>query len=193
MIKLIAHITGSLEFTLDQTGLRIFRAGTLPWDEKKLVIGTSRTKYLKEKAVGATIHSYRGATVGELALVVAQYPPLDLQTVVLVAGFNDHRTSPAHFRESYRILIDLISYKFKPNTIVAPKIIPPLLDNLIARKLYFLNLEVFNLYANFRPGPYIVSPVLCISPKMYCRDGVHFSRIGNLIFSSILNNFFNMF
>ena len=172
---------------------RLFTAGILPWDEKHLVIGTSRVKYLQEKETGATVHAYRGATIGELTLVVSQYPPLDLHTVILVAGFNDHCIPPALFRENYRILIDLITYKFRPNVLIAPKIIPPLSDLPIIRKIFYLNCEIFNLYKVFHPGPIIISPVLCISAKMYSRDGIHFSRIGNKIFSSMLLNFILMF
>ena len=100
-----------------------FRAGTIPWDAQALVIGTSRTKYIKDRDVGAAVHSYRGANLIDLFKVVEQYPPLNLNTVTLIAGFNDHRIYSSHFVICYQALIQLIVYKFQPKVIIAPKVI----------------------------------------------------------------------
>ena len=97
-----------------------FRAGTIPWDAQALVIGTSRTKYIKDSDVGAAVHSYRGANLIDLFHVVEQYPTLNLNTVTLIAGFNDHRIYSSHFVICYQALIQLIIYKFQPNAIIAP-------------------------------------------------------------------------
>ena len=61
-----------------------FTAGTLPRDINALVIGTSRTKYVNEESVGATVHSYRGANLADLVYVVSQYPPLNIHTVTFI-------------------------------------------------------------------------------------------------------------
>ena len=43
-----------------------FHARRIPEFSQKLVIGTSRTKYIKPALVKSTIHSYRGATPHDL-------------------------------------------------------------------------------------------------------------------------------
>ena len=46
--------------------MRQVAAQILPWNAKDLLIGTSRTKYIEDSAVGETIHSYRGANLIDL-------------------------------------------------------------------------------------------------------------------------------
>ena len=86
---------------------------------------------------------------------------LDPHTVILVAIFNDLCIHPALFRGNYRILIQLITYKFRPNVIIAPKNITYLSDLSIIRKIFHLNCEIFNLYKTLYPGPNIISSVQC--------------------------------
>ena len=70
-----------------------FAAQTLPRNAQDLVFGASRTQYIEDSAVGAFINSYRGANIIDLFNVVNQYPPLNLGSVLIVAGFNDHHYS----------------------------------------------------------------------------------------------------
>ena len=170
-----------------------FTPPDIPWDAQNLVIGTSRTKHLRGQDVGATVHSYRGAKIQDLFEVVLQYPPLDLHSVTLIGGFNDHSTQSAYFLIIYQALIDLIKYKFKPRVILAPKIIECCHNNVINKKLYSLNLSLFNFINNYsyihNYYPLIVSPYFMLNKKFFCFDGVHFSRFGNMMFSKMLNTF----
>ena len=63
-----------------------------------LVIGTSRTKYIRSKDIGAAVHSYRGASLLELCNLIQQYPQRKINTLTIVAGFNDHRDAPLHLQ-----------------------------------------------------------------------------------------------
>ena len=71
-----------------------FQARSIPEFSQKLIIGTSRTKYIKPALVKSTIHSYRGATLHDLFETVLQYRPKRLNTVTIVAGYNDNRLHP---------------------------------------------------------------------------------------------------
>ena len=64
-----------------------------------LVLGTSRIKYIDEGQVQGCVHSYRGAKLLDLCDVINQYPNQKLNTVVVIAGFNDHRSSIETFIE----------------------------------------------------------------------------------------------
>ena len=121
-----------------------FRADTSPWDAQALVIGTSRTKYIKDSDVGAAVHSYRGANLIDLFHVVEQYPPLNLNTVTLIAGFNDHRIYSSHFVICYQALIQLIIYKFQPNAIIAPHVIGSTYNAIINKHIYSHNCALYN-------------------------------------------------
>ena len=170
-----------------------FTAGTLPWDTRDLVIGTSRTKYLQDRDVGATVHSYRGATLADLFAVVGQYPPLNLNTVTLVAGFNDHRLDSIHFVICYQALLELICYKFQPHHIIAPKVIPSTNNPRINKKLYFHNCALFNLFERYSPAASLFSPHFSLPKYFFCNDGIHFSFKGNNMFSKMLNNLISYF
>ena len=170
-----------------------FRAGTIPWDAQALVIGTSRTKYIKDRDVGAAVHSYRGANLIDLFKVVEQYPPLNLNTVTLIAGFNDHRIYSSHFVICYQALIQLIVYKFQPKVIIAPKVIDSTNNPVINKSIYFHNCALYNFFQSFSCPSSIFSPFLRLDKHLLCRDGIHFSFKGNNVFSKILSNFISYF
>ena len=163
-----------------------FTAPLLPWDVKNLVLGTSRTKYIKGSDIGATIHSFCGANIRDLIDVVQQYYPLNIRSVTLNFGFNDLSTDNFHFIECYRLLIELIRYKFNPSVLIAPKIIPSTNNRLINHKLYLKNCATYKLLHHC--FPHVISPSFNLSPFMFCRDGVQFSYIGNRVFSSIFHS-----
>ena len=158
-----------------------------------LVIGTSRTKYIKSNEVGAAIHSYRGATLPELSHLVESYPFQKLNKVVIVAGFNDHRDSTRVFSENWRYLIQLVIWKFNPSNLIIPKTISTSNNRNINSKIYHLNYALFNLINSLRLP--IISPNfnLDLDSKIFSRDGVHFSTFGNFIFTKILHFYMNSF
>ena len=67
-----------------------FQARLIPDFSQNLIIGTSRTKYIKPALVKSTIHSYRSATLQYLYKTVLQYRPKRLNTVTIIARFNDN-------------------------------------------------------------------------------------------------------
>ena len=56
-----------------------------------LVIGTSKTQYIYSKDIGAVVHSYRGASSLELCNLLEPYPQRNINTLIIVAGFINHR------------------------------------------------------------------------------------------------------
>ena len=145
-----------------------FTAPLLPCDVNNHVLATSRTKYIKGSEIGATIHSFRGATTRKLIDVVQQYYPLKIRSVNLVFRFNDHSTDNFHSIECYRLLKDLIRYKFNPSVLIALIIIPSTNNRLINYELYLKNCAIFKwLYYCY---PHVVSPFFNLSPFMLCRD-----------------------
>ena len=101
-----------------------FNAHQLPWETERLVIGTSKTKYLKDDDIGAAVQSYRGATIRDLLQVVRQYPPLNIRSVTVIAGFNDNRNPKNKVILYLQQLIGLITYKFQPLTNPFQKLFP---------------------------------------------------------------------
>ena len=152
-----------------------------------LIIGTSRTKYIKANEVDTAIHSYRGANLSELSHVIERYPHQQLSTVIVVAGFNDHRKSPAIFVENWKYIIQLIYWKFNHSTVIIPKTIATANDSITNRRIYWLNFALHKLLGSLNPP--IVSPNFNhdFDTKIFCRDGVHFSFFGNHIFTRILS------
>ena len=151
-----------------------------------LVIGTSRTKYIRSGQVGATIHSYRGATLSELCNLVTQYPQQQLNRVVIIAGFNDHRDSAVNFIDNWKFLVHLICIKFNPSVLIIPKTIATSNNICVNKKLYQLNFALYNFFNSLNLK--IISPNfnLDFDAKIFSRDGIHFSRFGNFIFTQIL-------
>ena len=70
-----------------------FDANALPSSCSDLVLGTSRTKCIDEGQIHGCVHSYRGAKLLHLCDVINQYPNQKLNTVVVIAGCNNHRSS----------------------------------------------------------------------------------------------------
>ena len=89
-------------------------AGSLVWIllVPNLILGTSLTKFIDEGQVQGCVHSYRGAKLLDLCDVINKYPNQKLNTVVVIAGFNDHRSSIEIFIEPWKFLIQLIIVKF---------------------------------------------------------------------------------
>ena len=130
--------------------MRQFTAQILPWNAQDLVIGTCRIKYIECSVVGAIIHSYPGANIIVFFNIVNQYPPLILRSVYIVAGFKDHHCSCPHVFESYRVLLDIICYKFQPLIIVSPKRIATSNNKLVKRNIYSMNMamhQILQFYA----------------------------------------------
>ena len=158
-----------------------------------LVIGTSRTKYIRSKDIGAAVHSYRGASLLELCNLIQQYPQREINTLIIVAGFNDHRDTACSFIENWRFLIQLAYLKFQPRHLIIPKTISTSNNQSINRKIDQLNLAFYNLLRSLSMP--IISPHFNrdFDHKIFSRDGIHFSRFGNLVFSQILKFYFNHF
>ena len=168
-----------------------FQARRIPEFSQKLVIGTSRTKYIKPALVKSTIHSYRGATLHDLFETVLQYRPKRLNTVTIVAGYNDYRLHPQELEQQWKNLINLVTNKFQPKTLIIPKTIQISNNSEVNRKIYIHNHVLFNLINRFvHPHTLIVSPNLNLNltPQMFCRDGIHFSFYGNDFFTNFLAN-----
>ena len=76
-----------------------FDANSLPSSCSDLFLIISRTKYIDEGQVQGCVHSYRGAKLLDLCDVINQYPNQKMNTVVVIAGCNDHRSSIEIFIE----------------------------------------------------------------------------------------------
>ena len=103
-----------------------------------LVIGTSRTKYIRSGQVGAAIHSYRGAALSELCNLVAQYPQWQLFRVV-IAEFNDHRDSAVNFIDNWKLLVHLICIQFNISVLI-------ILKTFATSNSIFVNKKIRQLY-----------------------------------------------
>ena len=83
-----------------------------------MFIGVSRTKHLKPKPTAKYLTS--------IAIVVHQcnaYPKAIMQTLVKLAGFNDHRNSLADISIEWKTLMDKLKYKFTLQCLMKPKTI----------------------------------------------------------------------
>ena len=69
-----------------------FDANPFPYSCLDLIWSTSCTKYIDEGQVQDGFHSHRGAKLLDLCIVINQYPNQTLNTVVVIAGFNDKRS-----------------------------------------------------------------------------------------------------
>ena len=171
-----------------------FKAEELPWQSSNLIIGTSRTNNVRNREFGAPVHFYRGATLRDLIEVVQQYPPLNLNSVTIVAGFNDHGKPSSKVRLFFKKLIEIVTYKFQPSSIIVPQIIPSESNSFINRIIFNHNCKLYNLFKYFQPGPKIVHPRLsCFFDKSYCRDGFHFSYYRNFVLTNVLRTLIQMF
>ena len=137
-----------------------YRPKWLPKWSRKLVIGTSWTKYCSPKDVGATVHSYRGAKLADLAAIFSRYPSQKLNCVTIVAGFNDNSSTVSDFAYDWRFLRKLINHKFNPNVLIVPKTILSANNHFLNRKLGALYNSFFRLIITFNhSGIRIISPI----------------------------------
>ena len=169
-----------------------FEPGQLSQRTTNLVIRTSRTKYIRSKDIGAAVHSYRGDSLLELCNLIQQYPQRKINTLIIVAGFNDHRDA-ATFTDNWKFLIQLVYLKFQPRNLIIPKTIATSNNQTVNRKIDQLNFALYNLLCSLNLP--ILSPHFNrdFDHKIFARDGIHFSRFGNLVFSRILKFYFNHF
>ena len=165
-----------------------FRAKRIPGFSKKLVIGTSRTKYIDPREAGATVHSFRGATLADLCDTLQYYAPKKLNCVTIIAGFNDNQVHPQQVSSLWKRLINLIINKFNPNHLLIPKTIATSNNRQINQRISVLNNVLFNVIAQFsHPYIRIISPALNLPANFFCRDGIHFSFYGNEVFAMLLS------
>ena len=172
-----------------------FDANPLPSSCSDLVLGTSLTKCIDEGQTQGCVHSYRGAKLLDLCDVINQYPNQKLNTVVVIAGFNDHRSSIETFIEHWKFLIQLIIVKFSPNNLIVPKVMPTSCNRLINRKISALNYALYNYIDSCALKLFIVSLSFgnVLEPNLFCKDTVHFSFHGNHYFTIILFNIIQYF
>ena len=126
-----------------------YRPKWLPKRSRKLVIGTSRNKYCSPKDVRATVHSYRGAKLADLAATVSRYTSQKLNCVAIIAGFNDNSSTVSNFANDWRFLISLIFHRFNPNELIIHKTILSANNYFTNRKLGALNNSLFRLINTF--------------------------------------------
>ena len=170
-----------------------FRTKRIPEFSRKLVIGTSRTKYIDPRTVGSSIHSFRGATLIDLHETLKYYELKKIESVTVIAGFNDHRANRHEIVYRWQKLIELIVEKFNPKSLIIPKTIGTAQNSSINNKINMFNSVLFNLVANFyHPYVRIFSPLLNLPLNFFCRDGVHFSFHGNKVFSMLLCQMMHM-
>ena len=128
--------------------------------------------------------------------VINQYPNQKLNTVVVIAGFNDHRSSIEIFIEHWKFLIELIIVNFSPINLIVPKVIPTncncLINKIISALIYafynFIDACALKLFI-------VVSPSFrnVLEPNLFSKGTVHFSFHGNHVFTIILFNIIQYF
>ena len=141
------------------------------------------------------VHSYRGTKLLDLCDVINHYPNQKLNTVVVISGFNDHRSSIETFIEHWKFLIQLIIVKFSPNNLIVPKVIPTSCNRLINKKISALNYALYNYIDSCALKLFFVLPSFrnVLEPNLFCKDTVHFSFHGNHVFTIILFNIIQYF
>ena len=110
-------------------------------------------------------------TLHDLFETVLQYKPKRLNTVTIVAGYNDYRLHPQELEQQWKNLINLVTNKFQPKTLIIPKTIQNCNSSEVNRKIYIHNHVLFNLINRFvHPHTLIVSPNLNLNltPQMFC-------------------------
>ena len=136
------------------------------------------------------MHSYRGAKLLDLSDVINQYTNQKLNTVVVIAGFNDHRSSIEIFIEHWQFHIQLIIDKFSSNKLVVPKAIPTSCNRLLNKKISAPNYALFNYIDSCALQLFFVSSSFrnVLEPNLFCKDTVNFSLHRNQVFIIILFN-----
>ena len=113
-----------------------FRHKRIPEFSRKLVIGTSRTKYIDPRTVGSSIQSFRGAALVDLHDTLKHYESKKLESVTVIAGFNDHRANRHEIVYRWQKLIEIIVDKFNPKSLIIPKTIGTALNSHINNKIH---------------------------------------------------------
>ena len=116
----IVAVTFSL--LMQGTGCR-FKSKKAPRYSQKLLLGTSRTKYINPSQVKSTVHLYRGATLIDIYKAVGKYAEKKLKSVTIIAGFNDHRSPPNVVINAWKYSLNCIFQKIKPDVLILPKTI----------------------------------------------------------------------
>ena len=170
-----------------------FQPSQLSQRTTNLVIGTSRTKYINSKEVGAAVHSYRDATLLELCNIVERYPNQKINTLILEAGISASRDAVNSFEENWKFSFQLVYSKFNPSQLITPKTIATSNNQLFNRKINKLIFAFYNLLTSLNLP--IVSPQLNrdFDHKIFSSDGIQFSRFGNFVFTQILKFYINLF
>ena len=167
-----------------------FDDNPLPSSCSDFVLGTYRTKYKYEGQVQGFVHFYRGAKLLDLCDVVNQHPNQKMNTIVVIAGFNDHRSSIETFIEHWKFLIQLIIVNFSPNNLFVPNVIPTSCNRPTNKKISALNYALYNYTDSCAFKLFIVlsSSRNVLEPKLFCKDPLHLSFPGNHVFNIILFN-----
>ena len=154
---------------MQSTGSR-FKSKKVPRFSQKLILGTSRIKYINPSQVKSTIHSYRGATLIEICKVVENYEPKKLKSFTIIAGSNN-RSSPNIVTNAWKYLLNLIFEKFNPDVLILPKTITPANNHFVNEKVLFLNrcLESLLKCASCFP---IDAPGFYMNTCLFCGDGI---------------------
>ena len=152
---------------------------------RNLVIGTSRTKFIRSKDIGAAVHSYRGASLPELCNLIQQNPQRKIKTLIIVAGFDDHRDTASTFTKNWRIMIRLAYLKFQSRHLIIPRTISTSNNQSVNRKIDQLNIAFYNLLRSFSLPIKSSHFNRDFDHKIFSRDGIYFSRFGNLVSSQI--------
>ena len=111
--------------------MRTFPTFSIPENTENLLLGSSLVKNLvNDNSIpqDICIHAYRGSTTKEKIAVLEKYPEKELKTVVLQDGTNSilkqkHRDVNDLFNE-YIELVEVVSHKFKPKSLVLMEIPP---------------------------------------------------------------------
>ena len=160
---------------------------------QKLILCTSRTKYINPSQVRSTQHSYRRTNLLDLCKVVENYAPNKLKSVTILAGFNDQRSAPNVVTSSWKYLLNAIFENFNPGVPIIPKTIDFANNHLVKEK---------NFYVNRCPGsplkPYLASFPVCspgfhLNTLLFCKDGIQFSFVGSQASTNALSCLFPFF
>ena len=169
-----------------------FDANPIPSSCSDLFLGTSRTKYIDEGQVQGFVHSYRGAKLLDLCDVINQYQNKKLNTVVVIARFNDNRSNIESVIEHWKFLIQRIIVNFSPKNSVVPKVIPVSCNRLIIKKISALNYALYNFINSCALKLFIVPTSFrnVAKPNLFCKDTVHFFfHVFTIILFNIVQNF----
>ena len=175
----------------------------------KLVIGTSRVKYLDPQYVGCAIHSFSGATIQDLIEVIDKYQKQKVEMIVLICGYNDHDWAD-NTGVLWTNLIDTVKKQFSPNKLIIPKTISTL-NNKIAPNIFKINQNLSwsvqkyiqdqetETETDSNKHIKIWSPSINdaisfngeFSSSFFSKDGIHLSAPGNKLLSTLLYLYLN--